>query len=117
MLNNEIIELHKRITARLTRTQEEIVSSAENEDGHLANLANSAGWEILKSKMDGMVAELLEPVAFSDETPLDVRGAVNEAKWFCLKFIREIIQQVEATKAAKTIQKEEDEIKEEGISE
>lgn len=117
MLNSEILKLHERLTARMARTQDEIVASSMNEDRHIANMAQSAGWEILKAKMDGMVAELLEPTEFSDETPLDVRGAVNEAKWFCLKFIREIIQQVEATKSAKIIQHADESAQAEGISE
>lgn len=105
MFSDEIKKLHSRITDRLNRSQDEIIAASKNEDELIASMANSAGWDILKAKMDGMIAELLEPTEFSDDTPMDVRGAVGEAKWYCLKFIREIIQHVEATKSAKKSEK------------
>jgi len=116
LLSEEIIQLHKKMEEREQERVKGNIDSAK-EDDFIANMATTAGWDILKAKAESMIAELLEPVDFSDETPLDVRGAVNEARRFALEVLRKLIGQVESIKAAKTFEKleqsEEEEIKEE----
>lgn len=106
MLSQEIEKLHARIFERMNRTPQQIASISSQEETHLASLADSPGWEVLKSRIDSMIAELLEPIEFPETVPMDVRGAVNEARWYNLKFIRTLISSVESSKSAKMAEKQ-----------
>jgi len=101
MLSNEIEKLHKKLEQRLKDRD------MEKDDKDIAVMAEHRGWEVLKGLMEGMIAELLEPVDFSDETPLEVRGSIGDARYFTLKSLRTVIGTVESTKSAKRIEKEE----------
>jgi hypothetical protein len=59
-----------------------------------------------------MIAELLESPEFSDETPLDVRGAVHEARSFGIEVIRNLVRVVESTRSAKRSEQLENNIEE-----
>jgi len=107
MLTEEIKKLHQRLEERLKDRD------MEKDDKALAAMAESKGWDVLKGLVESMIAELLEPVDFSNETPLEVRGSIGDARFFTLKALRGIIGTVESTKAAKRIEKEEKEKQEE----
>lgn len=100
MKSNEILKLHQRIEKRLLRRD------TEKDDKSLAQMADTPGWKALKGLMEGMIAELLEPVEFSDETPLDVRGSIGDARFFALKSLRMVVGSVESTKVANQSEKE-----------
>lgn len=107
MMSDEIKNLYQRFDERNEQRQLGRINSTK-EDEHIANLSTSAGWEVLKSKAESMIIELLEPVEFSDETPLDVRGAINEARRFGIKVLRTLIGQVESVRSSETIKKQEE---------
>lgn len=67
----------------------------ENEDAHLAAMAGSQGWEIFKGRVEEVMLECLTPFAFQESTPLDVRGAVNEARGLVLKELKTLLSGVE----------------------
>lgn len=106
MTYKEIIELHKRLDERARLEADGKVDPSQDENS-IAQLATTQGWEVLKANIESMIVELLRPVDFSDETPLDVRGAVGEARKFGIEIGAKIIGIVEATKAAKVVEKEE----------
>ena len=108
MIAEEIKELYQRIDKR---AQERLKNNSDSnkDDDHVAQIANTPGWEIVKGQIENMIVELLEPVKFKEETPLDVRGATNEARMFGLDVARKILGMVETVKLVKQIQKEEKE--------
>ena len=79
--------------------------NSAQEDNHIANLIQTPGWEVLEAKAQSMIIELLEPVEFSDETPLDVRGAIGEARKFGIEVLRKLLNEVSSVKAAKIAEK------------
>ena len=110
----EIIDIHKRLDDRAQMRVARKVDSNQD-DNSIAQLANQQGWEVLKTSIESMIAELLVPVDFEDNTPLDVRGAIAEARKFGIEIAKRIINIVEVTKAAK--QDAKPVIKDKGISE
>ena len=105
MLSAEISQLYDKLDEREAERRNGNIDS-NKEDEMVANLAFSPGWEVLKLRMIKRIADLLEPVEFSTETPLDVRGALEEARRMCIEELRSIISDVESTKAAKQVEKE-----------
>jgi hypothetical protein len=101
---SEIQNLYTRLDERATQRATQNIDSSQD-DNHLASMADTAGWEALKGIIESMIAELLVPPEFADTTPMDVRGAVNEARRFGVEVARKIISQVETTKAAKISEK------------
>lgn len=67
----------------------------EGEDAHLAAMAGSKGWEIFKGRMESIMLECLTPFAFQESTPLEVRGAINEARGLVLKEMKNLLSGVE----------------------
>jgi hypothetical protein len=100
MQAKDILDMHKRIDER-SKTR-----NTEQDDNLLSDLATTASWEVLKSKIENKIADLLEPIDFSLETPLDVRGSLADAKTFAIVMLRQIIAEVETTRTAKQIQKD-----------
>lgn len=105
MTYEEIKELHKRLDKREHLIAEGRIDSGQD-DNSIAQLATTQGWEVLRANIESMIVELLRPVDFSDETPMDVRGAVGEARKFGIEIGTKIIGIVESTRAAKIIEKE-----------
>jgi hypothetical protein len=104
MYSDEILKLHKKLDDRdQERRKGNINESSEEEK--LANLINDPGWEVLKVWMMRRIADFLEPVEYSPETPLDVRGALEEARRCRIDELRRVISQVETIVAVKNIQK------------
>lgn len=89
MDTSEVKALIERIISRSTNQYQ------ENEDSHLAALAGSKGWEIFKGRVEAVMLECLTPVAFQESTPLEVRGAVNEARGLVLKTLKDLLSGIE----------------------
>lgn len=85
----EVKALAERVIARASEPYK------KDEDIHLSALAGSKGWEIFKGRMESIMLECLTPVAFQESTPMDVRGAVNEARGLLLKEFKTLLSGVE----------------------
>lgn len=94
----EIKNLHDKLDERMKNRD------TEKDDKALAAMAETAGWEVFNRIAMDMIAEMLETPEFSEETPLDVRGALYEARSFGIVVLRKIIKNVESTRAAKKIE-------------
>ncbi len=104
MLSQEIEKLHEKLDEREAERRKGNINSS-SEDDMIANLAMTPGWEVLKLRMIRRIADLLEPIEYPIETPLDVRGAMEEARRGRIEELRKTLSDVESTKLAKQSEK------------
>jgi hypothetical protein len=88
----DIKALKKRIETAQKRGDQET-------DKLLADLTTHGGWEIFKENADRIVMELLQPGG--EEQDLQTIGAITLAREFAIQAITTLINNVEATRAAK----------------
>ncbi|HHH12568.1 MAG TPA: hypothetical protein ENJ77_01680 [Candidatus Moranbacteria bacterium] len=94
MKAKEILQLHKRINCLAQK-------NFADADNQLLVLAETKGWELLRGTMEQMIAELLEPIDFEANVPLENRAVVYEARQITIKALRSIIAIPESVKAAR----------------
>lgn len=80
----------------------------ENSTRDFAAMAGTRGWELFRAETERILLELLEPVAFSPETPLDVRGAVNEARLCAIQTLKKLLAMVENAEASEGLRRKQE---------
>ena len=104
LTKEEIAEIRKRTEDRHARFRAMIAGdSHKNPDILLANLAETEGWDIVRSAFDSMILELLEPEEF--EGSAEAYAVSGEARRLTIQALRAILQSVESAKASRISQK------------
>lgn len=106
MLSEEIKNLYQQMDERIKARAKQKADS-NKDDEHIAQIADTPGWEVVKGQVESMIIEMLEPVEFTNDTPLDVRGAIGEARKFGLEVARKILGIVESVRIIKQAEKDE----------
>jgi hypothetical protein len=93
----------KKLKDRLDKTSS--TRDTSKDDLSISQMAETNGWDVLKSRIEKRIFKLLQPGMGKEPTDLETLGAITLAREFTIDELTGIINDVESTKSAKRIEK------------